>query len=91
MYYDYRTLFNAMHDVTLKNGALYRCIDEGMIFDLPTADVRENVKANLVIAGYKRNGSTQWFECSVCGGAVDFTDNFCKHCGAEIMRGGKSE
>lgn len=48
----------------------------------PSADVRENVRANLVIAGYKRDGSTQWFECSVCGGAVDFTDNFCKHCGA---------
>ena len=49
---------------------------------LSTADVRENVRANLVIAGYKINGSTQWFECSVCGGSVDFTDNFCKHCGA---------
>ena len=54
----------------------------------PTADVRENVRANLVIAGYKRDGSTQWFECSVCGGSVDFTDNYCKHCGA-YFRGGK--
>lgn len=44
LYYDYRTLFNAMHDVTLKNGALYRCIDEGMILDLPTADVVEVVR-----------------------------------------------
>lgn len=53
----------------------------------PTADVRENVKANLAIAGYKRDGSTQWFECSVCGGSVDFTDNFCKHCGAYFKGG----
>ena len=53
-----------------------------LIDTAPTADVRENVRANLVIAGYKINGSTQWFECSVCGGSVDFTDNFCKHCGA---------
>ena len=53
----------------------------------PTADVRKNVRANLVLAGYKRDGSTQWLECSVCGGAVDFTDNFCKHCGAYFRRG----
>lgn len=73
---------------------LYKDLSEGLgvcwvtfrdwIKEMPTADVRENVKANLVIAGYKRDGSTQWFECSVCGGAVDFTDNFCKHCGAQI-------
>ena len=54
---------------------------------VPAADVRENVKANLAIAGYKKDGSTQWFECSVCGGSVDFTDNFCKHCGAYFKGG----
>ncbi len=57
------------------------------IDDIPTADVRENVNASLIIAGYKRDGSTQWFECSVCGGSVDFTDNFCKHCGAYFKGG----
>lgn len=70
-----------------KHGLLTSTYETMELDCAPTADVRENIRANLVIAGYKRNGSTQWFECSVCGGAVDFTDNFCKHCGAQIKRG----
>lgn len=53
-----------------------------LIDTVPTADVRKNVHAKKVIGGGERDGVTCWFECSVCGGSVDFTDNFCKHCGA---------
>lgn len=63
---------------------------ESILKALPTADVRENIKANFVIAGYKRDDATHLFKCSVCGGVVDFTDNFCKHCGA-CFRGGDAK
>ena len=59
------------------------------IEQLPTADVRENVKAEKSISGGMANcdGVTCWFECSACGGSVDISDNFCKHCGAYFKGG----
>ena len=59
-----------------------------VLFEQPDADVRENVKAEKSISGGMANcdGATCWFECSACGGSVDISDNFCKHCGAD-MRG----
>lgn len=58
------------------------------IDEQPTADVRENVRAEKSISGGMANsdGVTCWFECSACGGSVDISDNFCRHCGAD-MRG----
>lgn len=50
----------------------------------PTADVRKNVHANKVISGGDRDGATCWFECSLCHGAVDIEDAYCKHCGAVL-------
>ena len=52
------------------------------------ADVRENVKSEKVISGGSADsdGATLWFRCSACDGSVDISDNFCKHCGAD-MRG----
>ena len=52
----------------------------------PTADVRENVKAQKVVGGGERDGSTCWFECSQCHGTVDIDDAYCKHCGAQMER-----
>ena len=52
----------------------------------PTADVRENIKAQKVIGGGEHDGATCWFECSRCHGTVDIDDAYCKHCGAD-MRG----
>lgn len=43
-FYDYDSLCGAMHDVVLKNGAKHRCIDAGMILDLPKANVVEIVR-----------------------------------------------
>ena len=48
----------------------------------PTADVRKNVKVQKVLAGGILDGTTHWYECSCCHGAVDILDAYCKHCGA---------
>lgn len=61
-----------------------------MILNQPTANVRENVRAERLLSGQTTSkydiDVTNWYECSACGGAVDEYDNFCKHCGAD-MRG----
>ena len=64
--------------------AINECIKA--IDDQPTADVRENIKAQKVIGGGEHDGATCWFECSRCHGTVDIDDAYCKHCGAD-MRG----
>ena len=60
---------------------------------LPTADVRENVRATKVISGGSANskGTTLWFICSECKMPVDITDNFCKHCGADMRHIGEHD
>ena len=59
------------------------------IIDQPTADVRKNIRAQKVLAGGILDGTTHWYECSCCHGAVDILDAYCKHCGAvlEFERG----
>ena len=64
--------------LTLRNRTLKK------LKDIPTADVRKNIKAQKVIGGGERDGSTCWFECSHCHGTVDLQDMFCKHCGAVL-------
>ena len=60
------------------------CYFVGSLNELPTADVRKNIKAQKVIGGGERDGDTCWFECSHCHGTVDLQDMFCKHCGAVL-------
>ena len=55
-----------------------------MINEMPTADVRKNIKAQKVLAGGILDGTTHWYECSCCHGAVDILDVYCKHCGAVL-------
>ncbi len=55
-----------------------------IIIRQPTADVRENIKAQKVLAGGILDGTTHWYECSYCHGAVDILDAYCKHCGAVL-------
>ena len=50
----------------------------------PTADVRENIKAQKVIGGGEHDGATCWFECSRCGKTVDVNDKYCSECGARF-------
>ena len=36
-------------------------------------------------------GSTWWHVCGECHGAIDVSDNFCKHCGRRIRHEKKAE
>ncbi len=36
-------------------------------------------------------GSTWWNVCGECHGAIDVSDNFCKHCGRRIRHEKKAE
>lgn len=55
-----------------------------VVHAVPTADVRKNIKAKKVLAGGILDGTTHWYECSCCHGAVDILDAYCKHCGAVL-------
>lgn len=73
---------------------LYKDLSEGRgvcwvtfrdwIKEMPTADVRKNIRAQKVLAGGILDGTTHWYECSCCHGAVDILDAYCKHCGAVL-------
>lgn len=93
-YYDYDTLRGAMHDVILGNGAKHRCIDAGMILDLPQADVVE-----INCAYNEKEDTPSLFRCSNCnwycndttpGDKTDGDDpysyNYCPNCGRRIRR-----
>lgn len=54
--------------------------------DMPSADVRENVKGSL-IEPYLEEYYGEWYHCSVCGSNMQ-GGNFCNECGAEL-RGGE--
>lgn len=59
-------------------------LDE-IIDDIPTADVRENVKAKWIFP----YGDRKYKRCSFCGKtfySIPSTSNFCPNCGAD-MRG----
>ena len=66
-------------------------ISKTRIDNMPSADVRENVKGNwLPQDNNKTNGmmsTTVYYypKCSVCGHCANYT-NFCPNCGAD-MRG----
>ena len=47
----------------------------------PSADVRKNTKARLIV---KAEGLTHYYICDQCGASIDPEDNFCRKCGAEI-------
>lgn len=82
-YYDYETLCEGMHDVVLKNGALHRCIDAGMILELPQADV---VEAKRGIWFPRNSGFQKWFRCSECAYRLYELKGtkFCPNCGADM-------
>ena len=57
-------------------------LDE-IIDDIPTADVRENVKGEWIKIHWKA------FRCSECKGISEYYTDFCPNCGAD-MRGDKT-
>lgn len=85
-YYDYDTLVGAMHDVVLENGAKHRCIDAGMILDLPQADVIEQKRGEWIDRAY-------YCVCNQCGHTepqfngvqpIPRHTPFCASCGADM-------
>ena len=59
-------------------------LDE-IIDDIPTADVRENVRGEWIFP----YGDKKYKRCSVCGRvfySIPYNTNFCPNCGAD-MRG----
>lgn len=56
-----------------------------VIYNQPTADVRENVTAKKIVGGGEHDGATCWFECSRCGKTVDVNDKYCSECGAKFV------
>lgn len=57
---------------------------KSIINEQDVADVRKNIKAQKVLTGGIVDGTTHWYECSCCHGAVDILDAYCKHCGAVL-------
>ena len=38
-----------------------------------------------VEADFEGGGSSWWYVCGDCHGAIDSRDHYCKHCGREII------
>lgn len=56
-----------------------------LIDEVPTADVRENVRGEWKVCDAKP--PTWWYECSVCGKAGNVEYNYCPNCGSEMRKG----
>lgn len=54
-----------------------------MLSEVPSADVRENVRGEWLEAD---DEDPCYYRCSICGRMVDVICNFCPNCGAD-MRG----
>ena len=44
--------------------------------------LKEKKPAQIELEG---GGSTWWYVCEECHGAVDGSDNYCKHCGRQLI------
>ena len=56
--------------------------------ELPTADVRENVRGEWILKEDRRIVDGYDWKCNQCGSWQRYTSNFCPNCGAD-MRGDK--
>lgn len=68
-------LQRTIDDLNLMNALCY-----GTVLD-DAIDLLKRCKAEPEIEG---GGSTWWYVCSECHGAIDKKDAYCKHCGAEM-------
>lgn len=75
------------HECGIKGMTRENCgaTDCGTIFDdIPTADVRENVRGEWKWVCFFKNGGYGSFGCSVCGYRNGTRYNFCPNCGADM-------
>ena len=76
---------------TMRAFGVNRCLP--MIDEVPSADVRENVRGKWIHDEITRNGNTVYTpnaKCSICDCYVFQESNFCPNCGAD-MRGGQND
>lgn len=62
-----------------------RCLP--MIYEVPSADVRENVRGKWIHDEITRNGNTVYTpnaKCSICDCYVFQESNFCPNCGSDM-------
>lgn len=50
--------------------------------------IKEREPAEIETEG---GGSSWWHVCGECHGAIDISDNFCKHCGRRIIHEEKAK
>ena len=65
----------------------YKAVEE-VLDSQPTIEAEPVRHSEAVVS--KNGGTTFWYECGLCGGAIDIHDAYCKHCGAK-MDGGENE
>ncbi len=77
-----------MHDVVLGSGAKHRCIDAGMILDLPQADVVERKKGKWIV--YEGEMTCSCCETTFYTDMCEYIDGnapkFCPWCGADMRK-----
>ena len=69
---------------TTKPIVIWRCIDADEVMDIPSANVRKNVKGHWVVDRYCSVCDFDKYEADCCCGGLP--QNFCPNCGAD-MRG----
>ena len=83
-YYSEHELLSNMYDIVDEDGCILTVLDEDTLKTLtPLMPVRQPVHAHKCIATSK-SGLTMFFECSNCRRAIDYSDVYCKYCGAKM-------
>jgi hypothetical protein len=60
-------------------------IDYVAAFDVAIKALERQEQTTAEIEG---GGSSWWFVCEECRGAIDSWDHYCKHCGRQVIRNG---
>ena len=68
-----------MPDADVKCGIAIQNIN-----DIPSADVRENVRGEWIFKEDRRIVDGYDWKCDQCGSWQRYTSNFCPHCGADM-------
>ena len=73
-------IFEAQKEPTWKAENALRCLKKELLKE------QDPVEPEL-----EGGGSTWWHVCGECHGAIDASDNYCKHCGRRIKHEKKAE
>lgn len=56
----------------------------GRMADFDKDEYTERTAKRIVVSNHDTDHATGHTECSECGGAIDFWDRWCRHCGARL-------